>query len=84
MVPKWSRGVEAVGVLAVAAGLRPLVQMTFYDYIPLIELLPNDLTDLPCGGWHATSYPELRVFCACVFVGACLFMERTCHGNRYS
>jgi cold shock protein len=77
MVPKWSRGVEAAGVLAVAAGLRPLVQMSFYDYISLIELLPNDLTDLPFGGWHATSYPELRVFAlASLWAPACSWKGR--------
>jgi hypothetical protein len=32
----------------------------------MIELLPNDLPDLPFGGWHATSSPELRI-AACAF-----------------
>jgi hypothetical protein len=41
--------------------MPPIVQVAFCDYIGMIELLPNDLPDLPFGGWHATSSPELRI-----------------------
>jgi hypothetical protein len=46
--------------------IAPIVQVAFCDYMDMIELLPNDLPDLPFGGWHATSSPELRI-AACAF-----------------
>lgn len=54
----------------VTAEYAPIVQMTFYVYMHVIELLPNDLPDLPFGGWHATSSPELRIFSPASFVRA--------------
>ena len=43
-----------------------LLSKWHFVIICMIELLPNDLPDLPFGGWHATSSPELRI-AACAF-----------------